>query len=610
MKIMKKAILSRKYYTTTSQAMPHCLLRRQGFRILLLFLFAISGVSANAQTISDLSLDASSENDLTIDVLTASFTPGTGVTETTTAWIKSGDPEAILQMPCEVDSLTALIDYSGSGNDAFHGVSALRVPHWDATSGYNGSGAFEFDGMDFLRAGEIFPLSSSYTKTAWVNMGSLGFRNIISSIEHEHRNHFLKVDNGFLNAGHSRGTAIVEDDEALNLDEWYFVAVTFDYASGDMILYKNGVEVDAANVVDTLRSVEYPSVLLGSMLYSWGWVGTIDEPRIYDHALSPEQISSFYVNGFNEIVPEETQGRDLWRALVTPFSSTAAGTTTGSNSLRINSILVTQIGDQSISEGSTFDPIDLDDFVIDYEYPDDELTWTSSGSSELTVVINPTDNVVTITTPNENWFGSEVITFTVTNPRTENHDIVVTFTVNSENDYPVITEVGPQSTAEDTNLTGISVIFTDVDGGDSHTITVESDDSNVTVDNLNGNISGSTYDLLLTPDWNGTADITVTVTDAGALTDVETYTLTVNPVNDAPVLTPNGDESTDEDTNLTGISVIFTDVDGSGSYTISVESDDSNVTVDNLNGNISGSTYDLVPDARLEWNCRYHCDGY
>ena len=57
----------------------------------------------------------------------------------------------------------------------------------------------------------------------------------------------------------------------------------------------------------------------------------------------------------------------------------------------------------------------------------------------------------------------------------------------------------------------------------------------------------------------------------GALTDVETYTLTVNPVNDAPVLTPNGDESTDEDTNLTGISVIFTDIDGGDSHTITVD---------------------------------------
>ena len=92
--------------------------------------------------------------------------------------------------------------------------------------------------------------------------------------------------------------------------------------------------------------------------------------------------------------------------------------------------------------------------------------------------------------------------------------------------------------------------------------------------------------------------------------DVETYTLTVDPVNDAPVLTPNGDESTDEDTNLTGISVIFTDVDGGDSHTITVESDDSNVTVDNLNGNISGSTYDLLLHARLEWNCRYHCYCY
>ena len=38
---------------------------------------------------------------------------------------------------------------------------------------------------------------------------------------------------------------------------------------------------------------------------------------------------------------------------------------------------------------------------------------------------------------------------------------------------------------------------------------------------------------------NGSADITVTVTDdgTGTLTDIETFTLTVNAINDAPIAT-------------------------------------------------------------------------
>lgn len=602
---MKKAFLSKKINETRMQAISIHFRKGMGLRFLFLSLFAVTGIVVQAQvpTISGLSLDASSENDLTIDELTASFTTGTGVTETATAWVKFGDPEALLQMPCEVDSLTALIDFSGNGNDAYHGALDSRVPHWDPVAGYNGSGAFVFDGDDFLNAGNIFPLSSSYTKMAWVNMGGSSYRNILSSMEYDHRNHFFKVDdNGRLNAGHSEGTPIVEDTEVLTPGEWHFVAVTFEYTTGEMILYKNGVAIDTEIVVDTLRDVEYSSVLIGAMLYSWEWIGAIDEPRIYDHALSPEQINSFYVNGFNVIVPEETQGYDLWRAMVTPFSSTQVGTTTGSNNLRVNSMLPTQIPDQTVSEGSAFPTIDLDDYIIDYEFPDDELTWTYTGNTELTVAINPADNVLTVTIPDGDWFGSEVITFTVSNPRTEAHDIIVTFTVESANDAPVITVIGDQSTDEDTDLNGLVVTFTDADVSDAHTITVESDEANVTVAALSGNTSGSTYNLVPAADWNGTAQITVTVTDDGdgALSDVEIYTLTVDPVDDAPSIVEVGDLDVDEDDVLLGVAVNFTDPDVGDTHSITVASDEANVVVANLSGDVSGSTYDLIPAA--DWN--------
>jgi len=600
---MKKAILSKKYYTRISEGIPDWLFRGAGFRILFLSLFLFSGLLANAQvTVSGVSLDASSPNDLTIDELSVSFTEGASVTETSTAWYKDGQAEALLQLPFEADVPTALLDYSGSGNNATLGADPLTHPVWGAATGYNGSGGFTFDGGDYINAGAIFPLSSSYTKLAWVNMSGSGFRNVISSVSHITRNHFLKVNSdGRLNAGHSEGTPIVIDSEVLTTDVWHLVGVTFDYATGEMILYKDGQAVDTQTVHDTLRNVEVPSVLIGAMLYTWGWVGAIDEPRIYDYVLSPEQINSFYVNGFNTIVPEETQGWDLWRADVTPFSSSTAGTTVGSNDLRVNSTLVTQIADQTVTEGSSFGTIDLDDYVIDYDFADDQLSWSSSGNTELTVDI-ATDHVVTVSIPGVDWFGSEVITFTVLNPNTETHDIVVNYTVESVNDAPVVAVIVDQSTDEDVTLTGIAVNFTDADAGDTHTITIESDDVNVTPSAPSGNTSGSTFDLVPAADWNGTALITVTVTDdgEGTLSDTETFTLTVNPMDDAPVISEIGDQDVDEDDFLMGLVVSYTDADAGDTHTIDVSSDEANVTVANISGDVSGSTYDLVPAAN--WN--------
>ncbi|MCD4711469.1 MAG: T9SS type A sorting domain-containing protein, partial [Bacteroidales bacterium] len=176
-----------------------------------------------------------------------------------------------------------------------------------------------------------------------------------------------------------------------------------------------------------------------------------------------------------------------------------------------------------------------------------------------------------------------------------------TLEVHETNDAPVLTYIGDQATDEDNSLTGLSVIFTDLETFDSHTITVVSDEANVSVLNLSGHISGSTYDLVPAADWNGIAQITVTVTDdgPGTLFDSETYTITVNPGNDAPVITAMGDQSTDED-NALGLSVIFTDLEAFDAHTIAVVSGEPNVTVENLSGHISGSTYDLVPAA--DWN--------
>jgi hypothetical protein len=131
---------------------------------------------------------------------------------------------------------------------------------------------------------------------------------------------------------------------------------------------------------------------------------------------------------------------------------------------------------------------------------------------------------------------------------------------------------------------------------------VVSSNPNVSVENLSGDIDGSTYDLVPAADWNGTAQITVTVTDdgTGAMSDVETYTLTVGAVNDAPVISTIGDQFTLEDNTLTGVLVNFTDPDAADTHIISVVSLEANVTVQGPSGNTNGSTYDLVPAAN--WN--------
>jgi len=203
--------------------------------------------------------------------------------------------------------------------------------------------------------------------------------------------------------------------------------------------------------------------------------------------------------------------------------------------------------------------------------------------------------------PAADWNGSAQITVTVTDNGAASDVETYTYTVAAVNDAPVISEAGDQDTSEDITL-NVPVVFTDPDGSDSHTITVVSDNANVTVANLNGQISGSTYDLIPAADWIGTAQITVTVTDNGTptLSDVEVYTLDVHATNDAPVITEVGDQVIDEDNSVLGLAVVFSDADATDTHTVTVVSSESGVAVANLSGNASGSTYDLVPSAN--WN--------
>jgi len=92
---------------------------------------------------------------------------------------------------------------------------------------------------------------------------------------------------------------------------------------------------------------------------------------------------------------------------------------------------------------------------------------------------------------------------------------------------------------------------------------VVSAEANVVVANINGNTSGSTYTLIPAANWNGTAQITVRVTEVGSegLTDFETYTLTVNPINDAPDTIRLSNSVVDEKVALETVVGLFSSYD-------------------------------------------------
>jgi hypothetical protein len=267
-----------------------------------------------------------------------------------TAWNVDGAPWMRMYLPMEGGSANGFLDYSGNGlTPTFFGD-----PTWSATAGVDGFGAIEFDGNDAINYGENFPTLSSYTKTAWVYRTANGGNNIITGDTNGGGHAFWCRDSygNRLSAGHNQNWDMIIDPDVLTLNTWHFVAVSYDRATHAMVLYKNGNVVDSITVPVADRDVTDPTITVGGFgSAGFNWNGTIDDARVFDVALTPEQIASMYTTGPNAVVPGETINGESWQCGVTPFTATDAGSTGLSNALTVGPCIPDCSGKECGSDG-------------------------------------------------------------------------------------------------------------------------------------------------------------------------------------------------------------------------------------------------------------------
>ncbi len=169
--------------------------------------------------------------------------------------------------------------------------------------------------------------------------------------------------------------------------------------------------------------------------------------------------------------------------------------------------------------------------------PGDTLSFngfTESTSGMPGTFETASDGTVSFT-PNANYHGSFTIGYQVRDAGGLTSDAAVTITVSAANDTPVAQD-GTSSTAEDTQKTvDVAALVSDADiltDGDTYKISVEADGVP-----KHGTVTVSGTQITYTPatDWNGTDSFTYTATDEAGAFDEGTITMTVTPVNDAPV---------------------------------------------------------------------------
>jgi subtilisin-like proprotein convertase family protein len=209
------------------------------------------------------------------------------------------------------------------------------------------------------------------------------------------------------------------------------------------------------------------------------------------------------------------------------------------------------------------------------------LTYSATTSaSQITIAVS---SAVLTLTPDNNWVGTSTITAKVNDGTVDSATKTFTITVNNTNTAPVVGTVANQSTNEDTAKT-VTLSGTDSDG-DSLTYSATSAASQVTP-----SVSGTTLTLTPAANWNGTSVITIKANDGIVDSTAKTFTLTVNAINDAPVVGTVANQSTTKNSAKT-VNLSETDADSGDSHTFTATTSASQITI-----GISGAALTMTPD--------------
>jgi hypothetical protein len=215
--------------------------------------------------------------------------------------------------------------------------------------------------------------------------------------------------------------------------------------------------------------------------------------------------------------------------------------------------------------------------------------------------------------------GTLTDTFTVTTA--DGTPQVVTVTINGANDAPVNTVVTPVNVTEDVATAIINLSVVDVDSpsatitvtlsvpagtltasaGAGVTITGSNSDTLVLVGTqtaINAFIAGSSG-VSYTTAGNASGTVVMTMTSSsndGALTDIDSITLNITPVNDAPLNTVPVAQTTTEDTSkaITGLAISDVADGNSGSMTVTLAVTNGTLTVTGGTATITNSGTNTV----------------
>ncbi|VVB60242.1 Concanavalin A-like lectin/glucanases superfamily protein [uncultured archaeon] len=189
---------------------------------------------------------------------------------------------------------TAAHDSSGNGNDGML-LPAGSPPQW--VDGKLGKG-LQFDGVgDYVNAGasSMFNMNNVITIETWVYPSpSSSFSGLVSKKQWDGDvigYHLARTSTGNIYFAWGNGT--VKDTLAsapVPNNIWTNVVATFD--NGKSSIYINGINTSKTSAVSSIANTGYYLSIGSTQGATYPFNGTIDEVRIYNKALTPDDTIS------------------------------------------------------------------------------------------------------------------------------------------------------------------------------------------------------------------------------------------------------------------------------------------------------------------------------
>ncbi len=300
------------------------------------------------EEISTVTLNSTLGTNLTNENLTAYVYPFNSSQKYIYDWRVDGDSIITVNFPMDIGAKEYINNIT---------VTLENGVAYNSSGGYDGKGAYYFDGSDDRILVPNDNMSTkSFTYMAWIKFETTSDdKTIFGHYGGDNNEILLWVDNTAdkLYLGLD-GNSVSTGNTTLTAGNWYHVGFSRDFATGEVKIYLNGA-VDGTGTYSTELGFSGCQLRIGADIdsscgggYGEYFKGYIDEVMIFNRSLSDEQILALYNNRTDMIVSEETNVDDNWSVCVTPNDGTSDGSTVCSNNLTVYSFCV------NLSDASTY----------------------------------------------------------------------------------------------------------------------------------------------------------------------------------------------------------------------------------------------------------------